>query len=285
MEFWNAVIGMLSQMLPVAFAFSLIAPIPYIIAEHLRPAVARPRWQSYLLNTAIGLSTLVLAAPIGMAAGMAAGAVHAALGWQPFAIPFDQFDAIPTIGPALKLAFLALAPLILHDLWFYWSHRLEHRVRFLWAFHSLHHSDPEMNCTTWARDHFLQSGWRAFFPVFTLGLIVQLEYRDAGLAALFSQIAFMLWSMFYHSAIRAELPWLDRVLVTPQVHRIHHSLDPAHFNKNFADLFPVMDILFGTYEKPVRGAFKATGLDDPALVPTNPLAAQINPVLRALRVR
>ena len=120
MDFWNAVFAMLSGILPVAIAVSLIAPIPYIIAEQLRPAVARPRWQSYLLNTVIGLSTLVLAAQIGMAAGMAAGAVHAALGWQPLAIPFDQFDAIPAIGPALKLAFLALAPLILHDMWFYW---------------------------------------------------------------------------------------------------------------------------------------------------------------------
>lgn len=285
MQFWNQVAGMLAQMLPVALAFSLIAPIPYVIAEQLRPAVARPRWQAYLLNTAIGLSTLILAAPIGLAAGMAASAVHSAIGWQPLAIPFETLAAIPLVGPVLKLALLALAPLILHDLWFYWSHRLEHRLPFLWAFHSLHHSDREMNCTSWARDHFLQSGWRAFFPVFTLGLIVQLEYREAGLAAFLSTVVFMLWSMFYHSAIRVELPWLDKVLVTPQVHRIHHAIDSEHHDRNFADLFPVMDILFGTYTKPVRGEFAATGLDDAALVPGNPLSAKVNPVLRALRLR
>ncbi len=98
--------------------------------------------------------------------------------------------------------------------------------------------------------------------MFTLGLIVQLDMREAGAAAMFSQIAFMLWSMFYHSAIRAELPWLDKILVTPQVHRIHHSTEPAHHNRNFADLFPVLDIIFGTYEKPAKGEFAGTGIDD-----------------------
>ncbi len=57
MQFWSAVWGMLSAMLPVAIGFSLIAPIPYIIAERLRPARATPsRWQSYVLNTLIGIS-------------------------------------------------------------------------------------------------------------------------------------------------------------------------------------------------------------------------------------
>jgi sterol desaturase/sphingolipid hydroxylase (fatty acid hydroxylase superfamily) len=237
------------------------------------------------LNYAIAILTIILAAPVGMAAGLAADALHSALGWKPLVIPFDQIAAIPAVGPFLNVLLLALAPLILHDLWFYWSHRIEHHMPLLWAFHSLHHSDPEMNCSTWARDHFLQSGWRVFCPTFTLGLIVQLSYREAGLAAMLSTFVFMLWSMFYHSAIRLELPWLDRLLVTPQVHRIHHSVDPAHHNRNFADLFPLMDVLFGTYERPARGEFARTGLDDAFLVPTNPVGAQFNPLLRALRIK
>jgi sterol desaturase/sphingolipid hydroxylase (fatty acid hydroxylase superfamily) len=273
-------------MLPVMIGITVLLPIPFIIAERLRPArPAAPRWTGYVMNYAIAILTTILAAPIGMVAGLATQALHTALDWAPFEIPFDQIAAIPIIGPLLKVLLLALAPLILHDLWFYWSHRLEHRTPLLWAFHSLHHSDPEMNCTTWARDHFLQSGWRAFFPTFTLGLIIELSYREAGLAAMLSTFAFMLWSMFYHSAIRVELPWLDRVLVTPQVHRIHHSVDAAHHDRNFADLFPFLDILFGTYVKPARGEFTGTGLDDAFLVPSNPIGAQFNPLLRALRIK
>ncbi len=260
---------------------TLLIPIPFMIAEQLRPALARPRWQSYALNMAFGLTVVILAAPFGVAAGMAAISVQTMLGWQPFVIPFDRIEAIGAIALLLKGALLMLVPLILHDIWTYWAHRIDHRVPALWAFHSMHHSDREMNCTTWGRNHFLQTGWRSFFSVFTLGMIVKLDYIEAGQAALLGQLAFMLVSMFCHSAIRVELPWLDRVLVTPQVHRIHYSVEREHYDRNFADLFPVLGIIFGTYCAPVRGQFPETGLGDDEVNPADPLSAQIVPVARS----
>jgi sterol desaturase/sphingolipid hydroxylase (fatty acid hydroxylase superfamily) len=283
MIFWETVWTLLTGTLPGVALVTLILPLPFIIAEQLRPAIVRPRWQAYGLNMAIGLSVAVLAAPIGVAAGMAAGAVQAALGWHPVAIPFDRIEAIGSIGPLLKGALLMMAPLVLHDMWSYWAHRLDHRWPVLWAFHSLHHSDREMNCTTWGRNHFLQTGWRSFFSVLTLGMLVKLNYIEAGQAALLGQMAYMLVSMFCHSAIRVELPWLDRILVTPQVHRIHHSVEREHYDRNFADLFPIMDILFGTYCAPVRGQFQATGLGDDEVNPSNPLTAQTTPLARGMR--
>jgi sterol desaturase/sphingolipid hydroxylase (fatty acid hydroxylase superfamily) len=282
MTFLNDVWAALLATLPGVAFVTLILPIPFIIAEQLRPASIRPRWQSYTLNMAIGVTVVVLAAPIGVAAGMAAGAVQTALGWQPIAIPFDRIEAIGGIGPVLKGLLLMLAPLILHDMWTYWAHRLDHRLSMLWAFHSLHHSDREMNCTTWGRNHFLQTGWRSFFSVFTLGMIFKLDYMEAGQAALLGQLAFMLVSLFCHSAIRVELPWLDRIIVTPQVHRIHHSVERDHYDRNFADIFPIFDIVFGTYCAPVRGQFPKTGLGDDEVNPANPLSAQVEPVVKAI---
>ena len=119
----------------------------------------------------------------------------------------------------------------------------------LWAFHRIHHSDERMNTATWARDHFLQNSWRSFFSVFTLGLIVDLELTEAGKAALYSNLFLMALSMFYHSTIRVQLPWLDRIVVTPQIHRINHGVDSQYHNRNFADALPIFDILFG----PIRG--------------------------------
>lgn len=285
MAFWSTLVEQLKTALPVAIAFSLVAPIPYIIAEQIWPARTRPRWTDYLMNFGIAISTLVLSLPLGMLAAIAAAKLHQAIGWQPLSLPFDYLSAVPLVGPLLTGLFLMIAPLLLHDLWFYWSHRLEHRIPTLWAFHSLHHSDPHLNCMSANRDHFLQTAWRSFFSIFTLGLLIDLDMKNAGAAAMLSQMALMLWSMFYHSAIRVQLPWLDRVLVTPQVHRIHHSRDPRHFDRNFADIFPFMDILFGTYEKPVRGEFCDTGLDDPFLSPRSLAAAQINPLRRAFSIR
>ena len=112
-----------------------------------------------------------------------------------------------------------------------------------------------MNTSTWARDHFLQNSWRSFFSVFTLGLFFDLDFADAGKAALYSFMFLAGLSLFYHSAIRVQLPWLDRILVTPQVHRIHHSIDAVHHNRNFADALPVFDIIFGTYHRPEREEF------------------------------
>lgn len=85
------------------------------------------------------------------------------------------------------------------------------------------------------------------------------------------------------SAIKARLPWLDRLLVTPQVHRIHHSRDPGHYNRNFADAFPLFDILFGTYHKPAAEEFPETGLGGDYPAPRSLWAAQGKPAVLGFR--
>src|SRR5438034_65869 len=135
-----------------------------------------------------------------------------------------------------------------------------------------------MSTATWARDTFMQESWRAFFSVFTLGLIVDLDLSEAGKAALYSNMFLTGLSMFYHSAIRVQLPWLDRILVTPQVHRIHHGVGPEHYNKNFADGLPIFDILFGTYCRPAKDEFPATGVGLEFPAPRTIWAAQLGPL-------
>ena len=85
--------------------------------------------------------------------------------------------------------------------------------------------------------------------------------------------------MFYHSAIRVRLSWLDRMLVTPQVHRIHHSVDAEHYNRNFADVLPTLDIVFGTYDRPEREAFPAAGLGPDFPAPRSLVSAQFGPLV------
>jgi sterol desaturase/sphingolipid hydroxylase (fatty acid hydroxylase superfamily) len=82
--------------------------------------------------------------------------------------------------------------------------------------------------------------------------------QDAGW--LFSGL-FLLFGLFPHMNARIDLGPLTRVILGPQVHRLHHSIDPAHFNTNFAGAFPVWDLAFGTYREPDRGEFPLTGLD------------------------
>lgn len=260
----------------------LVVMIPYIAAEQLWPAVRRPRAREYGFNIAIALIATYLTLPAGVAAGLLAEAVRAALPWQPVALSFASIGQVPQIGGALEILAMIFVPLFVRDAWFYWSHRIEHRVPALWEFHKLHHSDETMNCTTWSRDHVFQNVWRSFFPILTLGLIFDIPAVEAGEAAIWSGLFLMLLSMLYHSAIRLRLPWLDRVLVTPQVHRIHHSRDPAHYNANFADVLPLFDIVFGTYRKPARDEFAETGLGAGEGPPRNLWRAVVDPAVRGV---
>lgn len=256
--------------------------IPFIIAEQVRPVGERPGWRDYGLNILISFTTMFLALPAGVAAGLWGARIREALPWQPIAFGFDTIGRIPVAGGALEIFAMIFVPLIIHDGWFYWAHRLEHRIPFLWEFHKLHHSDERMNCSTWARDHFLQAAWIAFFPAFTLGMIFDIDAIQAGEAAIWSTLFLSLLSMFYHSAIRVRIPWLDKMIVTPQVHRLHHSRDPAHFNRNFADVLPVFDILFGTYRQPGRDESIATGLADDAAGHRSLWRAQVEPAMEGL---
>ena len=281
MGFVQTLVSSIRGMFP-GLLYWLVPPLmPFIIAEQLWPVGEAPRWRDYVMNILISLSTAFLSIPLGITAAMSSSRLRHALHWVPISFSFHRFDAIPVVGHAVAVAAMILVPLFLHDCWFYWAHRIEHSVPFLWEFHKLHHSDERMNSSTWARDHFLQEGWRSFFSVFTLGLIIDLKLKEGGEAALFSTMFLVGLSMFYHSAIRIQLPWLDSIVVTPQVHPIHHSVDTEHHNRNFADALPIFDMVFGTFYRPAREQFPATGLGPDLPAPRSLFSAQLGPVLAA----
>jgi sterol desaturase/sphingolipid hydroxylase (fatty acid hydroxylase superfamily) len=284
MSFLEILAASIKTTFPGLLYWLILPMIPFIIAEQLRPVGKAPRLHDYWTNILISLSTAYLSLPLGIAAGLWSCKLRLLLPWRPLSCSFHSIAAIPLIGPGLSVLAMIFVPLLIHDCWFYWSHRIEHKVPLLWEFHKLHHSDDLMNTSTWARDHFLQEGWRAFFSVFTLGLIIDLKMAEAGKAALYSTVFLIGLSMFYHSAIRIELPWLDYILVTPQVHRIHHSVDAEHHNTNFADVLPVFDLVFGTYKRPGRKQFPATGLGSESPTPRSLFAAQLGPLLAVGRL-
>lgn len=283
MIFFQHVLASFRHLLPV-FLVSQLLLIPFIALEQWRPAGPRPRVGDYALNVLIAFTTLALSLPLGMAAGVGGVMARGALHLRPLGFSVHGLGSIPIAGGVLEIAAALLASLVLHDLWFYWAHRLEHATPFLWEFHKLHHSEERMNATTWARDHFLQVVWRQVFPTFTVGLVLDLDVREAGAAGLYAALVTSLLSMFYHSGVRLRLSWLDRVLVTPQVHRLHHSIDPKHHNRNFADFLPIFDIVFGTYRPPARDEFPSTGLGSGYAAPRGVFAAQWRPLAGAAQV-
>lgn len=139
----------------------------------------------------------------------------------------------------------ALEVVVLSDLVVYWAHRLQHRVGFLWRFHKVHHSSEHLDWLAAHREHPLDSVYTLAainLPAFALGF---------PLATLGGLFAFRgLWATYIHSNVSARPGWLGVVLGDPELHRVHHAA--VRYPGNYANVSPLMDVLFGTYRRPAR---------------------------------
>lgn len=151
----------------------------------------------------------------------------------------------------------SLIILFVTDFFFYWWHRALHSIGWLWDTHAVHHSDEEMNISTGVRSHWTVFMFETFTTVLPAMLILgpspKVVYSLVGILAT--------WNFIAHSNIRVCFGPLSPVLVGPQLHRIHHSIYPQHHDKNFASLFPIWDVIFGTYYHPKADEYPPTGLD------------------------
>jgi sterol desaturase/sphingolipid hydroxylase (fatty acid hydroxylase superfamily) len=133
------------------------------------------------------------------------------------------------------------------DLGKYVQHRLYHAVPILWRVHQIHHSDLDVDCGTALRHH---PGETVLTQAFDLALIVAVGVPPLGVVAGFTLSGVA--SLFTHANV-AIPPAVDGVLrslfVTPDMHRIHHSVDVGESNRNFANLFACWDRLFSTYAR------------------------------------
>jgi len=160
----------------------------------------------------------------------------------------QHLDTVELIGRILVY-------LLVVDFVSYWRHRAMHAWPVLWRIHRLHHSETSMNTTTARRDHWLNEFF--YFLVVALPAMVLFGVFDVPSFVLYAYIAFPFYT---HANIRLGLGPLTRVFTGPQLHRIHHSRLPEHADKNFAAMFPIFDIIFGTYHAPKPGEYAATGL-------------------------
>ena len=146
---------------------------------------------------------------------------------------------------------IPVAVLVL-DLAIYLQHRLYHVVPLLWRFHRMHHADLDFDVTTGIRFHPLSILLSALIK-----LAIVLAIGPPVIAVLIFEVLLNATSMFNHSNLKIPVS-VDRVLrylvVTPDMHRVHHSTDGAEMNRNFGFNFPWWDRLFGTYlEQPALG--------------------------------
>ncbi|HEX6729126.1 MAG TPA: sterol desaturase family protein [Pyrinomonadaceae bacterium] len=145
------------------------------------------------------------------------------------------------------------------DLFTYFAHVLMHKTSLGWRFHRVHHSDKEVNVTTAFRQHPGETVWRILWYVLaiaTFGIPPWVVVVYLVISTLNAQLE--------HTNIRLFAP-LDRVLrlllVTPNMHKVHHSREQTETDSNYSNIFSVWDRIFGTYTSTVDFNQLRYGLD------------------------
>ncbi|MBI3416939.1 MAG: sterol desaturase family protein [Verrucomicrobia bacterium] len=217
--------------------FALVA-----LWEQLTPRRARSisRWQRWPGNLGVALLDTLLTRIIAPTGAVGFAMLAESRGWGAL-----HFVAWPT-WLELLIALLCL------DLAIYLQHRAFHFVPALWRLHRMHHADLEFDVTTGARFHPLE-----ILLSLAIKFIVIVPLGASSLAVLVFEIALNATAMFNHGNVRLPasveraLRWL---VVTPDMHRVHHSVVRRETDSNFGFNFPWWDHVFGTYRpQPAAG--------------------------------
>jgi len=129
--------------------------------------------------------------------------------------------------------------LILLDYTLYWWHVLNHKVKFFWRFHLVHHTDLEMDVSTASRFHF---GELILSVGFRIGQIIIIGVDPITLIVFETTVTFA--AQFHHSNIKLPLVFeqiINKIFVTPRMHAIHHSLVKDETNSNYSAIFSLWD--------------------------------------------
>jgi sterol desaturase/sphingolipid hydroxylase (fatty acid hydroxylase superfamily) len=249
------VTGLLDYMQPYVlgafWAIKVVAVflVPMLVVELLRPG-RRLHAPTVIFN--------LLYAPVYLTIGglLLDPLVRASGAW----LPANRLGWSVDSAPAWQVALLVIGYLAAFDFCYYWFHRMQHAWPVMWRFHRFHHADRNVSVSSATRHHWIEEGLRFFVMVVPLTFLFGSPERTLPWLG----ITIGVLGMFIHWNASIPLGPLTPVIVGPRYHRIHHSIQPEHFDRNFAVMFPLWDRLFGTQVLPRGSEFPVTGLGDTA---------------------
>jgi len=219
-----------------------------ILLELLAPARAYQRTQkvnSYITNTLIFISNNIVTVALQVSAVFAI-----VLTWSSSA---DYFQSFP-------IWVQLVAGVLILDLSIWLWHRLNHIIPFLWIFHKCHHSETYLNASSALRFHIgellLSVIWKAAVLI-TFGIPLWVFVISESLLTLFA--------MFHHANIELSSKvrkYVELLIITPYLHRVHHSDIRAEHDSNYGVIFSVWDRLFGTLKAVVPSRIGLQGVVD-----------------------
>lgn len=163
-------------------------------------------------------------------------------------LPRHFWDVLPT-----PLTWVVL--LLVYDICLYWVHRWLHGG-WRWPMHAVHHSDTELNFLSWSRGHALEQSFIA------IGVLLGSSWLGLSLQEVaYLTLAKALHQYYVHSNIDWDHGPLKYIIASPQYHRWHHAEKEEAWDKNFASIFPFLDVLWGTYYYPHSAVDEPTGFE------------------------
>ncbi len=213
----------------------------YSLASRLRAAVF---WAIYIAITVAAMTAFNL--------------LWGRLGVTPlFKFSLAAFSASPhkfinVLGWLVTPVIAALAG----EFFYYWFHRAQHTFKWLWVFHAEHHALREMSAWN-SNHHFSEEILRIPFVIMPLTLLVQV---DPGYVPAIVWLLIGVQGQYIHSHTRLNLGPLRYIVADNRFHRIHHSIEREHWDKNFGSFTSVWDTVFGTARFPRRDEWPDTGI-------------------------
>jgi sterol desaturase/sphingolipid hydroxylase (fatty acid hydroxylase superfamily) len=232
----QTIIDYFSQIPPAHRSMFLIGGIVFFwIVEGIIPLanLSYNKWKHGGLNLFFTFTTIVINF-------FFAGIIIKASDWA-----MDTHFGILNLLELPSCLYLITGLLVLDLVGAYFIHWMEHRVKWMWRFHLVHHSDTYIDTTSANRHHPGESVFRAIFT--TIGVVIM--GAPMWLVMLYQTLSALL-SQFNHADI--SLPkWLDKgmswVIVSPDMHKVHHHYMLPLTDTNFGNIFSVWDRLFGTF--------------------------------------
>lgn len=209
---------------PSISVFALVVILSEVVALYLRKVPADVKTRK--MNVACFVITSV-----------GGGLFHAAVAYHihSYVYRFRLFD--------LGFAWYAwLTCFLLIDAMFYVTHRMHHRIRLLWCVHSVHHSAESFELTTGIRGSLFDTASQ--FPVYAWLPLVGIHpmmYRV-------TDTVFKFLIFIYHTEFVQKLGFLEKIVVTPASHRVHHGTNIKYLDRNYGGVFILFDRWLGTYE-------------------------------------
>lgn len=200
---------------------------------------------------AAGLLFWVIWVPISAAITVTLWALWKTLGVKPL-LSVNAIAALGWLGP-FAIGGAMIVGVLVGDFFAYWFHRIQHK--YLWRFHAVHHSISDMSAVN-SYHHITES----LFNTLIISIPVSLIAIDYGPTHWVINALIWFQVVFLHSPATINFGSFRMIVADNRYHRIHHSIEPRHFDKNFAITFSFWDRLFGTAHKVDPGEWPSVGL-------------------------